>query len=468
MSSSLVARCQRVDCPNPNCAALGFGGIRLFRLTLTDLKAPKFENPSPQKSCPKVGGTDVPSVPASLIRTGTSSHQKIQHIQTSILLLCDDDKTANPHRHASRLTMMPLSLKWILLSWSCFLLPESRAWTSTTTVTTIGRSLPPSWRFPSALRMTTTLLTEDAPQLLLDTSSALQHTTNETQEAVVYLFSLQWTPDDCISKPVRDLWKWKDATLGDGRDFFVPKPKTIAALQDYIVRNAANYPSSSPNNKNNNLLECSVISNCARLEIVCVVPDNTNNPLDAIAHCLVAQMQVVPPTTKPLFQIWMPQSMMDWPDLVLDPNAPLIVRGEEDGEEDDDAARQIANHMTQIQGREAVLYHLSLVAAGMAARPRRPDRDTIFRPFSSRDAHVLLQLKRTKDIIAAATLASSSSSGNKRLLPQLLDYALRAGKAARNPQKGTTVGPVASLWDGRLEIFDPSAQGIDETSGKGE
>jgi hypothetical protein len=53
----------------------------------------------------------------------------------------------------------------------------------------------------------------------------------------------------------------------------------------------------------------------------------------------------------------------------------------------------------------------------------------------------LLQLKRTKDALAlsASSLSlSSSSSGkkhNKRLLDQLLEYALRAGKAARNPQK---------------------------------
>jgi hypothetical protein len=103
-----------------------------------------------------------------------------------------------------------------------------------------------------------------------------------------------------------------------------------------------------------------------------------------------------------MFQV-LTQSMMDWPELVLDPNAPLGVEGEE--------ARQIANHMTQIQGMEAVLYHLSLVAAGMADRPRRPDRDTIFRPFSSRDAHVLLQLKRTKWTLwrRRATNASISS-----------------------------------------------------------
>jgi hypothetical protein len=126
--------------------------------------------------------------------------------------------------------------------------------------------------------------------------------------------------------------------------------------------------------------------------------------------------------------------MGDWPDRLLDPNAPFV---EVEGTGDD--ARHTANHMTQIKGREAVLLHLSLVAAGMADRPRRPDRETIFRPFSSRDAHVLLQLKRTKDALAlsssSASLSSSGKKHNKRLLDQLLEYALRAGKAARNPQK---------------------------------
>jgi hypothetical protein len=254
-------------------------------------------------------------------------------------------------------------------------------------------------------------------------------TQQQEEEDDVYLFSLQWTPDDSISKPVRDLWKWKDANLGDGRDFFVPKPKTIAALQDYIVRKSAASASASNNTNDNHLhllQECSVISNCARLEILCVAPTNINtNPRLHIAHCLVAQMQAVPP--KP--QIFQSMMMMDWPDMVLDPNAPLGVEG------DNDAARNIANHMTQIKGLEAVLLHLSLVAAGMADRPRRPDRETIFRPFSSRDAHVLLQLKRTKDALAISYGKQQQTKRQRRRLDQLLEYALRAGKAARNPQK---------------------------------
>jgi hypothetical protein len=58
----------------------------------------------------------------------------------------------------------------------------------------------------------------------------------------------------------------------------------------------------------------------------------------------------------------------------------------------------------------------------MANRPRWTDRDTLFRPFSSWDDHVLLQLKRTKEVAIG------------RQVNRLLKYALRPGKAARNPQ----------------------------------
>eukprot|EP00536_Pseudo-nitzschia_multiseries_P000804 jgi/Psemu1/300326/fgenesh1_kg.10_\ len=91
----------------------------------------------------------------------------------------------------------------------------------------------------------------------------------------------------------------------------------------------------------------------------------------------------------------------------------------------------------------------------MGHRPRRPDRPVVFRPFSSRDAHVLLQLKRTRENIAFSSDSCQSTDGNSRsindtslsnnspatptrqqrkrkYLPVILDCALRAGKAARN------------------------------------
>jgi hypothetical protein len=85
-------------------------------------------------------------------------------------------------------------------------------------------------------------------------------------------------------------------------------------------------------------------------------------------------------------------------------------------------SNELARHCKVYMGVEEVLHHLASVAAGMTYWPRRPDRDTLFRPFSSWDAQVLLQLKRTKEVAMG------------RRINQLLEYALRSGKAVRNPQ----------------------------------
>jgi len=37
------------------------------------------------------------------------------------------------------------------------------------------------------------------------------------------------------SKIIRDVWKWKDIALGDGRDYFVPRPRALKALSDLLV-----------------------------------------------------------------------------------------------------------------------------------------------------------------------------------------------------------------------------------------
>ncbi len=214
----------------------------------------------------------------------------------------------------------------------------------------------------------------------------------KSSDSQIYLFSLQWTPDGRISKPCRDLWKWKDATLGDGRDFFVPKPKTIKALQDLLRLRCG-------------LTQVSVLSNCARLEIICVCD---HNPRQDISRVLFAQIQSK--RSNAVMDVVM--QAMDIPDWIIQSETPFNHPIPE--------SRELSCHWEIKEGALDILHHLCLVAAGMASRPRRPERETIFRPFSSRDAHILLQLKRTKDIAV----------GNQ--IHQLLEYTLRAGKAARN------------------------------------
>jgi hypothetical protein len=91
------------------------------------------------------------------------------------------------------------------------------------------------------------------------------------QQSKVILLSLQhpeWTGRFC--KTVAEVWRWKDAVLGDGRDFFVPRPKTLAALQQYLV-------SSSSADAEPRIEAVVVLSNCARLELLVVISNNNNN-----------------------------------------------------------------------------------------------------------------------------------------------------------------------------------------------
>ena len=49
---------------------------------------------------------------------------------------------------------------------------------------------------------------------------------------------------------------------------------------------------------------------------------------------------------------------------------------------------QLGERLTSMEGAYEISNHLCLiaVAGGLAPRPNRPDREVIFRPYSSRDA----------------------------------------------------------------------------------
>jgi len=326
------------------------------------------------------------------------------------------------------------------------------------------------------------------PVVVGDENKTTTTTTN------VHLLSLQWTDNEPVddgrgfSSTVRAVWRWKDAVLGDGRDFFVPKPKTVAALQSYLLAAALD----DGDNNDNYWKECVVLSNCARFEILVVTASNTGDDddddeapscrraveVDAVARrissrllCQVASHhhhQQQQSWRRRLFQLQLP---LDWPGMI-DPHAHdnhqhgLLMEDNSSSSSSSSSQQQhpasssssllsvpeLSRHWTVRTGPRAVATHLALVAAGLAPRPRRPDRPVVFRPFSSRDAHILLQLKRTLEV-AGATAASSrttpdssstSSPGNPNSTTTttttngswsstLLRGALQAGKAARNP-----------------------------------
>ena len=255
---------------------------------------------------------------------------------------------------------------------------------------------------------------------------------HEDYDQCISLYSLQWTPDECISKPVRDVWKWKDGVLGDGRDFFVPKPKTISKLQQLLLTHV------------DGLRECSVLSNCARFEVLCVWENNDTqiskeSRIMEISSCLLKQVKYYD-ENKNQFLFSLTQSL-DRPSVLLLTSSRDIKN--DSNTEELQTIQELAKYWECYNNPNKILWHLCEIAAGMAIRPRRPDRAVIFRPFSSRDAHILLQLKRTKEIVS-----SSSSSSNTNTANRILEYALRAGKAARNPKKVPSLKLLEGYGDG--------------------
>jgi hypothetical protein len=239
-------------------------------------------------------------------------------------------------------------------------------------------------------------------------AAAVNNPTKPSTLNGIHLLSLQYTsPDDddprLFSRTVADVWRWKDAVLGDGRDFFVPKPKTLQALQQRMAATTG-------------CDEVVVLSNCARLEVLIVCE---GDPASLISREILRQVEHhrTHPHRIQLQLGW------DVPTcIVTDSNIPVDheSKGFTVDTTFDQRVQELSNYWTHLSSPQEISHHLCLIAAGMATRPRRPGRPMPFRPFSSRDAHVLLQLKRTLDIC----------HGKKTTL--LLKGALEAGKAVRN------------------------------------
>ena len=241
------------------------------------------------------------------------------------------------------------------------------------------------------------------------------------------------------TKQARQVWKWKDSVLGDGRDFFVPKPKTLTALNRYIVKNVEG------------VLECSAVSNCARFELLLLVDDTNKSESQRqeftsieqkVSQCLLAQVQSH--ATKQgivnlLFNFDNPKD--------IDPKA--------------SSNTDLALEWMHLEGVECVTRHLAVVAAGMAERPNRPGRPVPFRPFSSRDAHILLQLKRTSEVctyslglICLFTGLTSRLGGTRVTLCQGNYRCSSIGwKGSSGSKPGTRTGTIASIWIGEQPVL---------------
>lgn len=302
----------------------------------------------------------------------------------------------------------------------------------------------------------------------------------------IHLISLP-PKDDTFSLPaeslIRECWKWKDSVLGDGRDYFVPRPKSLKAfhslfvgmeiiveMQDDLTLNkvAFKLPSRgdgqaqpieiplkqfTQNEQTTNWLmrtytieECVALSNCARFEVLLVLKENQQYQSDdvapdastttaeqvartTVAFHLLQQIQSHRSQHSSFLQMSGLASWLDLPDAVNTlcmNSATNVIQIEESTR-----IMQLSQRLTCIEGARPISTHLSLIASGIAPRTNRPDREVIFRPYSSRDAHILLQLKRTAEVVSTL---SSDKRGGGACMKILLDSALSAGKAARNEQ----------------------------------
>eukprot|EP00529_Nitzschia_sp_RCC80_P031556 CAMPEP_0113486248 /NCGR_PEP_ID=MMETSP0014_2-20120614/24898_1 /TAXON_ID=2857 /ORGANISM="Nitzschia sp." /LENGTH=356 /DNA_ID=CAMNT_0000379913 /DNA_START=711 /DNA_END=1778 /DNA_ORIENTATION=+ /assembly_acc=CAM_ASM_000159 len=267
--------------------------------------------------------------------------------------------------------------------------------------------------------------------------------------------------------------------LGDGRDFFEGRPKTLMKLSQYILENVNNNNnnSSSSSSSSTRIQECSILSNCARFEIIlrfCAPRDEKIDHsfqhqqeliINDVSRCLSTQVrfglygdQQNTATGGMLSSISstiskMNRNRFDRPEDVLTPRSPSCHSDE----------NVLSDYWTVRTGCFDALDYLSRISAGIARRPKRPHRDVPFRPFSSRDQHILLQLKRTREVavifsvddstvVAPSEIESddddddsdadgrrSRKQRQRSYLPLMLEYSLRAGKAARNPDIVTSL-----------------------------
>lgn len=132
----------------------------------------------------------------------------------------------------------------------------------------------------------------------------------------------------------------------------------------------------------------------------------------------------------------------------------------------------VAKTLVTLEGPANIARYLCRVAAGLEAQGRRPGRPVVFRPFSSRDAHIMLQLKRTADIANPKQTQQSIGVFARQTQPRLkalLDVALQSGKAARDPDLVPAILPLKqygsggsssrySLGDAPIELSNQAAQ----------
>jgi hypothetical protein len=262
----------------------------------------------------------------------------------------------------------------------------------------------------------------------------------------IHLLSLPPT-DDAFTKQgeflVRECWKWKDSALGDGRDYFIPRPRVLKAFHalfvgmtiDVVVHTGIvdvmlTLPSAEGGQSESEVRlnlplehdrvfthevallsskessfseryvieECVALSNCARLDVVLVLKHlQWSNNLDSCMQNIRTNTTAIAAQFATAFNLYQQihsqrskvtsileraglASWLDMPGIIQTPTTNSITQ------EQFTEIKQLCQRLVSIEGSRSISTHLCLVACGLAPRSNRPDRVMIFRPYSSRDA----------------------------------------------------------------------------------
>lgn len=206
------------------------------------------------------------------------------------------------------------------------------------------------------------------------------------------------------TQSLRDLWKWKDVALGDGRDYFIPRPRAIGTLQNNFLQfHDTNDCLHAQDNKIEHRVkvsECSILSNCARFDILLVLrlddppQDKFFSPnkeeLELKAKIIAANVlldQLVYYDKSKYKNSALTQSLttaFDLPGIVYDSSSTKSTTGVSKSfktEEYKDKVNEIAGYLDYEGDIQNITKHTCLVASGIALRPSRPERDVPFVSF---------------------------------------------------------------------------------------
>jgi hypothetical protein len=274
----------------------------------------------------------------------------------------------------------------------------------------------------------------------------------------VYLFSFNKLYE---SKKKRDLSqaslslkRWKNYCLGDGGVYFDERPKALKALNSQLSKRIASDTSHFCEKRNTSLIETAVLSTCARFEILVVMSRSksqedtgvNSNIDDAIKDSLVgalAEQIIFQECKKSYFlKTLLPFSVFDKPQRICSNTIGRISKSPSTLKSLQTLTDAMKDEVMVTVNVENVSRRLCLIGAGLQDRP-------IFRPFSSRDAHVMAQIKRTSDgAVQQHSDEKSLDTATTTYCKILFDAALQCGKAARSPKAVPILDELRSASNG--------------------